>query len=314
DLTDRTKIDEVSLTMTGEIGYTTIRMVRIQNGQTERKTEYHDVRIYGTKIILAQPPHGQDEIQLDPGQYKYQFNIQLPDKLPPSLHETDYPYVKYFLQVLVDKPWYKPDSRQRINFRIFPRVNLLQISNAMSVLRFNSQNRKDIVLHGTLEKASFVPGEIITLNLNIHNQNRITIKHIDVFLIQRYIVETCRRRRILFRVTIPHIENINDEQIKETCCIITPTLNIPPTYEYHSTKTRTPVHVSIHYELKFEVKVKGLFADFDLTIPITCGTDPQPREHETETLTCLTPEPNDRFDTIIDDDEELPPSYESICD
>jgi sporulation-control protein spo0M len=109
NITERTKkIDEIYLSLTGDIGYTTTRTVRMQNGQMERKVDCHDVRILGQKFLLGRPminEHTNREISstdsttLEPGQYKYPFSIRLPEDLPPTLHPEDYPYVRYQLQV-----------------------------------------------------------------------------------------------------------------------------------------------------------------------------------------------------------------------
>ena len=102
------QIDEIFISLTGDVGYTTSRSVRMQNGQIERKIENHDVRILGQRFILGRPMtnnasgdgfHQVDSAILPPGQYKYPFCIRLPDELPPTLHPEDYPFVRYQLQV-----------------------------------------------------------------------------------------------------------------------------------------------------------------------------------------------------------------------
>jgi hypothetical protein len=108
-ITEHTKkIGEIYLSLTGDIGYTTTRTVRMQNGQMERKTDCHDVRILGQKFLLGHPminEHTNKEINtndittLEPGQYKYPFAIRLPEDLPPTIHPEDYPFVRYQLQV-----------------------------------------------------------------------------------------------------------------------------------------------------------------------------------------------------------------------
>jgi len=100
------KIDDIYLTITGDVGYTTIRTARIQNGQTERVTDRHDIRIFGEKVLLGQVISNQrsngtiNEMKiLEPGHYAYPFSVRLPDILPPTIHPKDYPFVRYELQV-----------------------------------------------------------------------------------------------------------------------------------------------------------------------------------------------------------------------
>ena len=109
-------IDEVFISLTGDVGYTTTRSVRMQNGQIERKTDEFDIRILGQRFLLGRPissspggngvshrqPQGQSTT-VQPGQYVYPFCIRLPDHLPPTIHPEDYPYVRYQLQVRVNQ-------------------------------------------------------------------------------------------------------------------------------------------------------------------------------------------------------------------
>ena len=113
NIPERTKkSDEIYLSLTGDIGYTTTRTVRMQNGQIEKKTDCHNVRILGQKFLLGHPMNNdqthqdinhKDLTTLEPGQYKYPFSIRLPDDLPPTLHPEDYPFVRYQLQVCRNK-------------------------------------------------------------------------------------------------------------------------------------------------------------------------------------------------------------------
>jgi hypothetical protein len=109
NITERTKkINEIYLSLTGDIGYTTIHTMRMQNGLTERTTDYHDVRILGQKFLLSHPMKNEQTTKemdsneitiLEPGQYKYPFSIRLPEYLPPTLHPEEYPFVRYQIQV-----------------------------------------------------------------------------------------------------------------------------------------------------------------------------------------------------------------------
>ena len=110
------RIDEIFLRISGDVGYTTTRTARIQNGQTERITDCHDVRILSQRITLGvpialqqcnmRPSNGNKSStaeMIEPGEYKYPFSFRLPDVLPPTLHPENYPFVRYHLQVGVNK-------------------------------------------------------------------------------------------------------------------------------------------------------------------------------------------------------------------
>jgi sporulation-control protein spo0M len=125
-ITERTKrIDEIYLSLTGDIGYTTSREVRMQNGQVERKIDNHDVRILGQKFLLGHPMinvqtnreiNPNEITTLEPGQYKYPFSIRLPEDLPPTLHPEDYPFVRYQIQVSRNHPEERKKPTKAFNF------------------------------------------------------------------------------------------------------------------------------------------------------------------------------------------------------
>lgn len=275
------KIDEIYVSLTGDVGYTTTRTVRLQNGQIERKTDQFDIRILGQRFLLDRPifvnqsgaavsAQPADRSVLRPGQYKYPFSMRIPDHLPPTLHPEDYPYVRYQIQVLIEKKWYHANDRQRYPIRIHPRVNLLTINNSQSAVKFGTKH-KDVTIRGLLQRAGLLPGEHGHLVLSIDNPSRLSIKHIDICLIQRYEIEQCRRRVELFRTTIPQISNMNESRFETNCAFDIPA-GVPPSFNFTSKETRTVVHVSLHYDLKLEVKAKGFFTDFDLQVPIIIGS------------------------------------------
>jgi hypothetical protein len=105
-----TAVDYIFLTVTGVVGFTTMRTARIQNGQTERITDRHDIKIFGEKVLLGhtfsspqQRANGKmnDTTILEQGQYAYPFAVRLPDILPPTIHPKDYPFVRYELRVKI---------------------------------------------------------------------------------------------------------------------------------------------------------------------------------------------------------------------
>ncbi|CAF1010166.1 unnamed protein product [Adineta steineri] len=322
NITERTKkTDEIYLSLTGDIGYTTTRTVRMQNGQMERKTDCHNVRILGQKFLLGNPTvvkqthhelfhhhnnDNHDASTLEPGQYTYPFSIRLPDDLPPTLHPEDYPFVRYQLQVLLEKKWYHSNDRHRYPIRIFPRVNLYNISNSQSAVKFGTK-RKDVTVKGVLQHAGLIPGEQTILTLDIQNPNRVTIKRVDACFIQRYDIEQCRRRLELVRLPVAELANNQDQHIEVTCPLVIP-LGIPPSFSYRSNGIRSIVHVDLHYDLKLEIKAKGLFTDFDLQVPVIIGTT----ENSNYNTRSTTVDTMNMVALDFTDDDMPPPPYDSI--
>jgi hypothetical protein len=75
----------------------------------------------------------------------------------------------------------------------------------------------------------------------------------------------------LLHLSVPQLFNTNNEYIEATCPIPIP-MGIPPSYSYKNRYGRSGVHVNIYYDIKLEVKAKGLFSDFELQVPIIIGT------------------------------------------
>ena len=296
-------VEEVFLSLTGEVGYTTTRTVRMQNGQIERKVDQHDIQMLSQRYLLGRPMINGRTIPsnvktLEAGQYSYPFAIRLPENLPPTLHPEDYPFVRYQLQILIEKKWYHASDRHRYPIKIYPRVNLLHISNAQSAVKFGTKH-KDTTIKGLLPRAGLVPGEETHLSLIIENPTRLALKRIDLCLIQRYDIEQCRRRLELLRFPLPEIQNNAEQHIEVNCLFVVP-LGIPPSFHYVSKNTRTIVHVELHYDLKLEIKAKGFFTDFDLQVPVMIGT-------------CLPEQTTISGGRHLNENiESPPPAYESV--
>ena len=139
-------------------------------------------------------------------------------------------------------------------------------------------------MKGIIQHSGLIPGEQTIISLEIHNPIHLAIKRVDVCFLQRYDIEQCRRRLELFRLTIPQISNTDDECIQTTCPITIP-MGISPTYNYKKSINGSTVHVNIHYDIKIEVKAKGLFSDFELQVPMIIGTDSEDQSNAIDMMT-----------------------------
>ena len=305
------KTEEIYIKLTGKIGYTTRRSVSNGRGRTTTQTEYHHVPFYSTKTVFARPEVGEKELVFGQGQYSWRFQIPLTDYLPPTLNQPgSYPHVRYYLQVVIDKPWYKPNKRETKYLRVFPRVNLLQNPQCLVSTIFGNRNRKDITLKGTLNKLGYVPGELIVVTLEIENPRRVLIQHINVLMLQSYQIGRNSREYSILKTTLPTILNLNDEHIKQTFSVIIPTTVLPPSYKFRG-GIKTTAYVDIHYLLKFTVRVEGMFTNFDVDVPITLGTEPNPDQNQQQAFNPLIVSYSSNPEqTMFSDD--LPPSYDSV--
>jgi hypothetical protein len=270
---EKLEADEIDFMLIGDIGYTTRR----SNGRTTT-TEHHNISFLAKKYVFARPEAGEKELTYSQGQYSWPFQFQLPDQLPPTMgHSTTYPHVRYYLQLLIDKPWYKHNTRANRYIRVYPHVNLLQKPNCMMPTMFGNQNRKDIIVKGTLNKLGYVPGEMIQGTIEIENPQQVLIKQIDFSMIENYRIGANAGHVTVIHCIIPEIMQRKDQQIVQTFGVMFPALARPPSYHFeggiiHKTS------MAISYILKFEVKVGGMFTDFEIIVPIIVGTEPKPNQ------------------------------------
>lgn len=304
--------DEIYLTLTGEIGYTTTRSVSNGRGGSTTRTEYHHVPFYLAKTIFARPNPGEKELVLGQGQYSWPFQIPLADYLPPTLSQPQaYPHVRYYLQVVIDKPWYKPNTRETQYLIVFPRVNLLQNPQCLVPSAFGHQNRKDIALKGTLNKLGYVPGEMMNMTLDIENPRRTLIQRIDLTMLQSFHIARQARGCTVFHTSLPKILNTKEMQIRENFLLVIPSTPLAPTYTFQGGLQRQ-VYTHVQYFLKVSVKVEGLFTNFEMSIPITIGTEPYPDQSQQQMMNPMILSYSANPDESMSRDDDAPPAYDAV--
>ncbi|CAF0900400.1 unnamed protein product [Adineta ricciae] len=320
---DRLTLDAIFLECVGELGYTTkeIRHFQDNNGraQTEHYTKQHHVPFLQTRIPIAQPQYGQRDITLYRGQHSWPFQFALPQYLPPSFvpSTSSYPYVKYSVRIVLDKPWYKPNAKQVYLLTIFPRVNILHIPNGQHPAAFSNQNRKKIRLQGYVMRSGVVPGDKLSIHIDLHNPKRSEIKKIEVILMQHRQVVRSSHSEIILRTDLPNFQEFNGIELQRTFDVPIPSVYLSPTYTYLSQNHPLPLGVSVRYELILDVKVRGLFTDFKLNVPITVGTEPvslelQQQQQLNYQQPVATPVQMPVASAPLCDYDEPPPSYETV--
>ena len=179
-------------------------------------------------------------------------------------------------------------------------------------MRFDTK-RKDMTVKGTIHRSGLMPGGQTTVSVEIDNPQKLVIKRVDVCLVQRYSIEQNRRRLELMRLTIPQLINANHEHI-DTSCPITIPKGIPPSYNFRGRGGRSLVHVNIFYDIKLEVKARGLFSDFDLQVPIIIGTDSENDSASTNMIMSeIDLEKLDSLDGELDGDDDSVDVDEDTC-
>jgi hypothetical protein len=311
---DKLTLDEIFLEFIGELGYTTQETRRRHDNDgrahTEHYTEYHRIPFITIRFPVVQPQYGQRELTLYRGQYSWPFEFLIPQCLPPSSVPSTitYPYVKYYTRIVLDKPWYKPNAKQVHNLIIFPRVNLHDIQPAQQSVPFSHINRKKVQLHGCLVKGGVTPGEKLSIHMDLHNPKQSEIKRIEATLYQHRQVAQSHHAEVIFRTDLPNLREFNGKEFHQTFDLQIPAVQLAPTYTYMPQCCGPSLAICYHYELKLEVKSRGLFTDFKVNVPVIVGTEPTADQ---QGLINNFDEINTASAPAYDYDEP-PPSYESI--
>lgn len=220
----------------------------------------------------------------------------------------EYPFVKYFMRIVLNKPWYKLNKRQIYPLTVFPRVNIYQLQSTQQPLHFTHSNRKKLQVDGYLLQAGFVPGNKLSFQLHLQNPKRSEIKKIVATLVQYREVAQTHHSEIIFRHDLPDVHDFSDAQLDRVFSLQIPAVRMAPTYAYMSACFSPSVNVNFNYELKLDVKARGLFTDFTIRVPVIIGTEPM-SDHQGLVNTCIEMPPPSAPTYEYD---EPPPSYESV--
>ena len=86
-----------------------------------------------------------------------------------------------------------------------------------------------------------------------------------------------------------------------------------PSYNYLSQHAGAPVAVSVTYQLILDVKVRGLFTDFKISVPVLLGTEPTSDELQQQQQHHMSPPIAVPIASApVMDYGEAPPSYEAV--
>ena len=302
-------VTELFLILTGGIGYSVGDTAVRYNNQGSHFIGQTKLLFYSTKVIIAQPQSGQNEIPLAPGQYSWRFEILLPVHLPPTINlPTSSPHIYYNLQVTVSTPWFEISiDKKNLSFQVCPRVNILQNPQCSVPIVFGNRNRKGVVFRGTLDKGAYVPGESIILTVEIENPQKALIQSIKLFMMQFYQIAQNRHENTLHQLVLQTIRNRKDEYMTEILSLIIPPGPLLPTYGFQRDSDRN-THVSIQYYLRLELTVHGILSDFNAQTPFTIGTEPRGQFNQQPTS-----DHEYRTERVSnnDDDDDPPPDYYS---
>ena len=268
---DELEVDQIDLSLIGEVGHYTEKTSTV-NGKRTTNTTFHDLPFLSTKQVLALPELGQKELKLKKGEYSWPFQMDLPDHIPPTVGNPNiYPHIRYFIQVLIDKAWYKSNTEENRYITVNPRVNILQSPNCLPSV-FGNPNWRDIVLKGTLNKLGFEAGEVIHVTMEINNPRQALIKQITVTMIRNLLMGPVSKTTTLSSRVIPEMMRRNEPKRVQSFDVMLPPPPMIPSYQYEGGLQHV-VHVNVSYLLRFHVNVQGIMDDFEMIAPFVIGTE-----------------------------------------
>ncbi|CAF0788309.1 unnamed protein product [Rotaria sp. Silwood1] len=271
-------LTNVSLGFIGEVGYTGEKRHHSRDGMgnihEEHRTGQHQVPFINIRIQFTQSKANENKISLEPGQYSWPFEFTIPQNLPPSAGSLpgSYPYIKYYVRITGDQPWYKSSQKETYPLTIFPNVNIFNNEERQSIV-VSHRHRNHIHFDACLSPQSILPGEEFSLDIDLKNHKRLKIKGIEAILIQHREIDQNHHAEAIFKMDLPFPENFSDTELHENFNIRMPSEHIPPTYYYMISSSDLSIRTNIHYELKLEVKVHEGHHHMNLIIPVIIGTE-----------------------------------------
>ncbi|CAF4234769.1 unnamed protein product, partial [Rotaria magnacalcarata] len=111
---------------------------------------------------------------------------------------------------------------------------------------------------------------------------------------------------------LPDLREFSGTELQRNFDLVLPEIRMSPTYTYMSQYSNQTLGISIRYELILDVKVRGLFTDFKVSIPVIVGTEQISAEQQPFRQPINNPIEMPTASAPVFDYEELPPSYDTV--
>lgn len=169
-------------------------------------------------------------------------------------------------------------------------------------------------MQGFLVRGGVVPGDKLSVQLDIQNPKQVGIKKIEAILTQHRQVGRSNHAENIFRLDLPDLREFTGTQLQRTFDLIVPAIYLSPTYTYLSQCFNPAIGISIRYELTLDIKVRGLFSDFKITVPVVVGTEPMTveQQQQQQQQQFYPPLEMPAASAPAMEYDESPPSYDSI--
>ena len=216
--------------------------------------------------------------------------------------------MRYYTRLVLDKSRYQRNITQACALTIFPQVNLFHLEDGRRSIFQCHSNRQSLQLHIYLHRRGILPGQTISLDVNLRNPERFHIERTEAKLMQHHKVVSDYRKELIFQVDLPALLNFNGSELHQTFELQVPSTQLSPTYQCTIKSRNTSASINTYYELKLTTTVRGMPNNMNSSIPILVGTESLPEWPPTRD--------NDPSDVPISytaalEEAESPPDYES---
>ncbi|CAF4328076.1 unnamed protein product [Rotaria magnacalcarata] len=310
-------LNKATIGFIGEFGYETQKTCEIPDCMgtvsSENCTVHHRLPFIDTHLSSTHSKGSENKIILHQGQLSWPFEFTLPQYLPSSSDplEGSYPYVKYYIHIVLDETRNKLSKQHIFPLTIFPHVNIFHTNEKEKSISVSRRNQKHFQLTANLQQRAILPGQAICLNVNLENPKRLAVKRIEATLIQHREITKHIHSEIIFRMDLLIREDLNETEFHQTFCLHVPHGHLLPTHHSMAKCSTLSISTNIHYELKLEAKMHAMLDDIILSIPIIIGTTSSSELNHLEENSCI--ELPICYLAAIEQ-TDIPPTYESAVE
>lgn len=207
---------------------------------------------------------------LQRGMHTWPFDFSLPEDLPPSSRPNPdaYPHIKYYVQIVFGRPWYKKNITKNYPVTISSYMNTFYMNNLQENLTFAGENRKKLSLQGYLFRKVITPDQSLSFQIKLHNPERTRIKKIEASFIQHRHASFDRRDDIICSIDLPGLNEFDESYFQRDFNLPMPSMDLTPTHTFSTTYQGYSYDFSVDYELVLKVKPHGIRTTFEVSVPV----------------------------------------------
>jgi len=217
---------------------------------------YREINYILRDRIILHSPQYDDDMQIEPGNYVFEFDFMMPESAPPSYRGSQVDIV-YELNARVDVPWWFDIVRRKplYVFRSREPLDYLQEPVQFQSSNYYDTNPRKPGFMAEISKTGFLTGEVIEGSIALKNMHASNIRKIYVTLLGIEYAEASRysesTTQFSGRIEIP-VDDMYEGAPK--LFNISVPRNCPPSYESRYSNFRWGLEIGLDIPLGFDVK------------------------------------------------------------